>query len=231
MIDEAVGEARTLGDRRLEIRAELERWQMRNQSDPGFSVEEMEAFARRAVAELEELDDDEGLAHAWLLVSNGPWSRARWSQTRDPLRRAIEHARRAGDAQQEEWLEAWLATTLFWGETPTQEGIPVLRDLLERSRGSLSSETSAHRILAAFLGLVGEFDEAREHIARARQISDELGPIRQLAGGDRAGSLARVESGAGASRTGPADQPFCRQAFARRHARGRRARDGQPRQE
>jgi class 3 adenylate cyclase/tetratricopeptide (TPR) repeat protein len=175
VIDEAIEEARTLGGRRLEIRAELERWQLRNQVEPEFSVEDAEAFARRAITELEELGDDEGLAHAWLLVSNGPWLRARWSGMREPLDRAIEYARRARDSQLEGWLEGWRVTTLFWGETPTQEGLPALREWLERAKGSLTAEIGARRILAGFLGLVGQFDEARQHIERARQVSADLG--------------------------------------------------------
>src|SRR5207245_622772 len=118
----------TLGDRRLEIRAELERWQLRTQADPEFSVEEAEAFARRAITELEVLGDDEGLAHAWLLVSNGPWIRAQWSRMREPTDHAIEHARRVGDLPLERWLEGWRVTTLFWGETPAEEAIPIVRE-------------------------------------------------------------------------------------------------------
>ncbi|MDP9342371.1 MAG: AAA family ATPase [Actinomycetota bacterium] len=181
MLEEAVDEARALPDRRLEIRAELERWQLRSQADPEFSVQDAEAFARRAVIELEELGDDEGLAHAWLLVSNGPWIRAQWSRMREPLGRAIEYARRAGDLQLERWLEGWRMTTLLWGETPAEDALPVVREWLERSKDSLVGEATARRIMAGFLALIGEFDEARGHLERAREISRDVGQTISLA--------------------------------------------------
>ncbi len=179
--EEAAEEARMIGDRRLEIRAELERRQVGNQADPDFDVEEADAFAHRAVAELEELEDDEGLARAWHLAALKPWSRAKWSHMREPVERAIEYARTAGNTSYERWLGTFWMATLFWGETPVREAIPLARERLDSAMGSPETEMGARRVLGAFLSLVGQFDEARELLARSKRMAEDLGLTTLLA--------------------------------------------------
>src|SRR5438046_2746122 len=78
-----------------------------------------------------------------------------------------------------------LPPTFFWGPTPLSEGLPRVEALLERVRGKKVLEASALRPLAGFYGMQGRFDEARELLARARAIHEELAnpmDLRTLAG-------------------------------------------------
>ena len=88
-----------------------------------------------------------------------------------------------------------LAPSFFWGPTPLSEGLARLEALHASERGTKALEASVIRPIAGFYAMQGRFDEARDLLAQARSIHEELaspvylrtlafwiGPLEMLAG-------------------------------------------------
>jgi tetratricopeptide (TPR) repeat protein len=121
--------------------------------------------------------------------------RAHWEGFRLALERVIEYANRADDQRLETDALRTLPPTFFWGPTPLSEGLPRVEARLEAVRGKKALEATALRAVAGFYGMQGRFAEARELLAQARAIHEELanpmdlrtlafwtGPLELLAG-------------------------------------------------
>jgi class 3 adenylate cyclase/tetratricopeptide (TPR) repeat protein len=193
--EQAVALAQALGDRALELRAECELAFLRTTTDLTLTAEEAVALGHEAVRELGQHEDERALAAAWNLVAMGENLRAHWGDVQIALERVAEHAGRAGDSRLEMDALRALAPSFFWGPAPLSEGLPRLEALLEGVRGKKALEAAAIRPVAGFYGMQGRFDEARELLAQARAIHEELaspfdsrtlafwtGPLELLAG-------------------------------------------------
>ena len=129
-LEEAIDTARETGDRRSELRAIVERQQVRSFIEPAGVVEEIGRLAAEVIPALEEIGDDFGLAKAWRLLSDAHVFACRWQARAEALERAIEHARRAPEARAEaSTYVGLLADALHYGPTPAEEAIARLRGL------------------------------------------------------------------------------------------------------
>jgi class 3 adenylate cyclase/tetratricopeptide (TPR) repeat protein len=159
----------------LLVRAQIELSILDQVTTPGFEPDEHEAQARRAIDVLEREGDEEGLARAWYALALVEWARGRWDSQREPLEKAIEHARRAGSRSTEfEALSSVLATVTY-GSTPAGEGIAAARKILEDYPDSRQLQAWATRVLGTLLALQGEEDTGRDLLEQARAIFTELG--------------------------------------------------------
>jgi class 3 adenylate cyclase/tetratricopeptide (TPR) repeat protein len=182
VLEDALREAHAIDREDLEIRAHLELEFVSNLVGEQARPEEQERLARDAIAVLERRGDDEGLARAWFVFATSFWIRSGWDDMRPPLGRAMEHARRIGNRSMEiDAMTFVLAATMF-GSTPVVEGIRVSEEILENASDSRELQGWAVRMVGTFLMLEGRFDEAREHLARARAIFTELGNNAALVG-------------------------------------------------
>jgi class 3 adenylate cyclase/tetratricopeptide (TPR) repeat protein len=193
--EEAVALASALGDRALELRAQCELAELRVTMIPSFTAEQALELGHEAVRELEALGDEQGLTEAWFLVSAGENVRASWLKAAAALEHGLEHARRAGDRRRQAEALIFLGPSLFWGPTPLSEGLPRAEALMASAGDDKWLEAWSIRSVAGFYAIQGRFDEARELLARARSILEELGrpleaatlafwsgPLEQLAG-------------------------------------------------
>jgi class 3 adenylate cyclase/tetratricopeptide (TPR) repeat protein len=174
-LEEALALSRTDGERRLELRTLIEREFFRIFTNAGTSAEEMTRVAESAIPDLEALGDDAGLAKAWHLLSEPPVLACRWGERAAALERALEHARRAGDAREAAWLAASLMHAVQLGPTPVDGAIERARLFLQEMEGDRLVTASILSSLAVLLAMRGEFAEAREEWSRARTLWDELG--------------------------------------------------------
>jgi len=168
-------EAEALGREDLLFRARLELALVDTMTGSNIETDAQEALAREALAVLERHEDEEGLARAWFIIATASWVRARWDEMREPLRRSIEHARKAGNRSME--LEATvhtLAAVVFGGAT-VDEGLQVARGVLADASDSRELQGWAIRMIGTLLSLQGRFDEGRELLEQARGIFRELG--------------------------------------------------------
>ena len=181
VLAEAIAAARAAGDRRVEWRAILEHSDLKTKTEPEGSAEEAHANAERALAVFAELGDEAGLSHAWrtLVITFNMWGRA--GDMERAARRALEHARRAGDERGEADSRGWICAALQNGWTPLPTVIVEREQALEwvRARGMLFSEPFALGAVMEMHAATGDFAAARVAETRLRAITDELG-LRQL---------------------------------------------------
>jgi tetratricopeptide (TPR) repeat protein len=174
VLAEAQEAAHAAGDRRLELRTTIEREFHRAFTDPEGSVEEIAAVAADVIPLLEELGDDLGLAKAWWLKSEVHMNACRWGARAENLERALEHARRAGDTNEQANLASLLVQALYYGPTPVPEAIRRCEQFLAESEDRLlkASITSS---LGGLRAMQGDFQEARRLHRYAQSLYEELG--------------------------------------------------------
>jgi len=182
VLEEASSEAQALDREDLQIRARLELEFVANLLGEQSRPEQQEQLAGDAIAVLERYGDDEGLARAWFVFATSFWIRSGWDDMRAPLGRAMEHARRTGNRSMEIEAMTFVLAAMMFGSTPVDDGIRVSQEILENASDSRELQGWAVRMVGTFLMLEGRFDEAREHLERARGIFTELGNNAALVG-------------------------------------------------
>ncbi len=177
-LDEAVKQAEERGEVRLHADAVLTRLVAGH-----YVVDDLQAWSEEVVRELEhlipeleQLEAHAELAKAWRLLNFIHGSVCRWSEQVDAARRAIEHARLAGDARLEARLTAEYANGLRDGPTPAREAIDQCESALGRGLADRQAEAFVRCSLARLRAMQGDLSEARELISQARRMRDELGP-------------------------------------------------------
>jgi class 3 adenylate cyclase/tetratricopeptide (TPR) repeat protein len=206
-LEEALALARADGDRQLELRALIEREFFRMFTSAGTTDEEITRVAQAAIPELESLGDDAGLAKAWHLLSEPPVRACLWGERAVRLERALEHARRAGDAREVGFLSASLMQAIQLGPTPVDEAVARAQLFLGETQGDRMLTASISSSLAVLRAMRGEFDEARAEWARARTLLDDLGMTHrravraidasaiELLAGDAGAAVRELETG------------------------------------
>jgi class 3 adenylate cyclase/tetratricopeptide (TPR) repeat protein len=181
-LERAAAGAEALEREDLLVRAQIELSVLDQFTEPDFEPDKNEVLARRAIEVLERAGDEEGLARAWTALALVNWGQARWDLMRDPLARAVEHARRAGNKSME--LQALHASfgVIVFGSTTVPDGIAAAREILERNPDSLELQGRTIRVLGTLLALQGDEDTGRELLEQARRIFTELGHKQALAG-------------------------------------------------
>ncbi|TMM33197.1 MAG: guanylate cyclase [Actinobacteria bacterium] len=147
-----------------------------------FIVEDLEGWSAEVVSELDRLipalervEAHAELAKAWRLLGFVHGSVCRWSEQVDAVRKAIEQARLAGNARLEARLTAEYANGLREGPTPVDEAIVQCQAALDRGLVDRQAEALVRCSLARLRAMQGDFAEARELIAEAGRLREELG--------------------------------------------------------
>jgi tetratricopeptide (TPR) repeat protein len=158
----------------LEARALVIRLRLRLMTDPQVT-EEVVREAEPLVKTFEEAGDDRLLAKVWELLAWAPWFRCRAASTVEALERAIEHARRAGDARSEAQSLNLSVGAAFFGPMPVPEAIRVCEEILAEPDQQRRIRASALRALAGLNAMAGDFHEARKLVADHKALVQELG--------------------------------------------------------
>lgn len=175
LFDSVVADAAARGDRRTEIRGLVERMDVVNVVRPEGAPAETFELADEVVPELEALDDDLGLAHAWRVRAYAHNTLCEYGATVDALERGLAHAGRAGDAAVRSRILAWLPTRLVRGPIPADRALERCRELLAEAAGDLQGEAGALSGIALLEAISGRLEEARAAELRSRHIKEELG--------------------------------------------------------
>jgi len=176
-LDEAVRQAEEVRETRLWADAVVTRLLVRH-----HVVHDLERWSEEVIRELEQVipvleraSAHAELAKAWRLLGYVHGSVLRWGEQVDAVRRAIDHARLAGDARLEARLLAEYTAGLRDGPTPVSEAIRECDEALERGLADRQAEAFVLCSLARLRAMEGDFAQARELIARAGRMRDELG--------------------------------------------------------
>jgi len=177
VIGEVIEGATAAGEVGFRTQALVERAFIRLYTDPEGRPEEMIAQAEDAIGEFEKLGDDRNLAEAWTLLSVVHLMRSDMVARKEALERALLHARRSGDTRNEAWITWGIVGSVAQGPTPASEAAAFAGQHLElaQEKGWRFLEAGASLHLGRLQAMLGRFDEAREHVAEARRVCQELG--------------------------------------------------------
>ena len=164
-------------DVRLQRRARLDLWWADaigpRRAPSGATEDEVMVLIR----ELERSGDDLGLTKAWQLVAERYWSAGTVEAMREPLGRALVHARAAGDRLE----ETEIVTSLLFAD---RHGPATPADMLARYAEVAAEGVDDRRFEAEVLGceavahaMLGDFESARSLLDRYRGIISDLGII------------------------------------------------------
>lgn len=175
VLEEAVQRAAELGDRRAHAHARLAvLWTQRFVGGEGNWAQAAAEEAESLLPILEEAGDDRGLARAWGVLAVLLEVQGQLADARTLARKALEHARRAGDGRVEADCSRLLGDLLIWGPTPVEEATADLEAALA-DRPTLATESALLARLGVLLAMRGEQRAAREQLARAAALVVEVG--------------------------------------------------------
>jgi tetratricopeptide (TPR) repeat protein len=170
---DAEAAAAAAGDRSVVARAQLARIELQVQRDRTATMADALVGARAALAELEEIGDEEGVVWALrLLGALTEWTGA--SGEAEPYwRRALERAGSVKSLQSAEVL-GWMLLAAWWGPKPIHE---VLRLCDETLAGAPSKRVEAQALITrgAARGVLGELEDGRRDLAAGRELIRDLG--------------------------------------------------------
>jgi class 3 adenylate cyclase/tetratricopeptide (TPR) repeat protein len=177
-LGEAVGRAEARGDRRTRCRAAVESARI------GFLTgrigpEEARKEAEGAISELEALEDDLGLAKAWLLLVFVHNWHLEYSSLDRAAERARLHAQRAGAVRDAADALGWIAPATVLGPRPVASGVEHMERIRSRADGPLA-EAGALLSLGCLRLMGGQTGLGRDLYRRSEEINRDLG-IRLLA--------------------------------------------------
>jgi class 3 adenylate cyclase/tetratricopeptide (TPR) repeat protein len=183
VLTDAAQAAGALGNRTLELRADLERGYLRTLIDPAANLPFRE-FVDLAIPELERLGDEQSLAVAWRIVAHVHLLDLQGAKMEEALKHSIAHARRVGDRRAESEALLWRIRLQWFGPQPVDAGIRLCEQILAEAEMEPGLASVATQILGSLHGLRGDFDRGRALLEQADEVQLDLGmQIARAAGG------------------------------------------------
>jgi class 3 adenylate cyclase/tetratricopeptide (TPR) repeat protein len=152
-------------------------------TDPDSSHAKARAELEAAIRVFEEHDDKAGLARALSVGGILRLWRGGAADAIEELERAARYARDAGDRPQEVQTLQFVLLALLYGPTPVATALEQVEDIRRRTEGARRLEVTILRTRAHLEAMRGDFDAARELIAKAKALAEELGLVTILAAG------------------------------------------------
>jgi tetratricopeptide (TPR) repeat protein len=153
--------------------------------------DEMARELAEAVSTCEAVGDETGLARVLSVTGIVRFWCGDAAAAVEELERAAVYARRTGEVAQEVESLRWALTAAFFGPSPTSDVLARIEQLRLLAPGDRRLDAYLLRWSAAIEAMGGRFDAARDLIAEARMLADELGLEHDLAWGmaDTAGKV------------------------------------------
>jgi class 3 adenylate cyclase/tetratricopeptide (TPR) repeat protein len=175
--DEALTRVESTPHPGVEGYARLRRAGVRFLLEPEVPPDEIVAEAEQAIAMLEEVGDDRGLAEAWRLVGEARNSQGRAAEGRGALERALTHI--TPDLAPRSWnaILFEIGMCMLDGPFRLEETCRYAEERLEfaRARGFRGLEADMLHVLGASEARRGRFGPGREKLSTSTEISEELG--------------------------------------------------------
>lgn len=197
---EALEAAEASGDHGVEGRARLGRAHAWFVTEPERPSAEIVAEAERAIALLEEVEDNRSLAEAWRLVGEARTYEGRAAEGREALDRALAYVDPDTSIRNVNAVSFALGFCLIEGPAPLGVAAAFAEErlLLARDRDSRSFEADMLHVLGLSEARRGNFENGRIALESSTGISEELG-LRYMAQWSRR-SLGLLEMAAGDAR-------------------------------
>ncbi|HWQ23459.1 MAG TPA: BTAD domain-containing putative transcriptional regulator [Gaiellaceae bacterium] len=174
VLEEALRASGETGDRRVELRALIEREYVRLPRTPRASGDTLLGAAAEAIPLFESVGDHRSLGRAWLLAGSVEGARRGQHKAREQAaERALVHYKASN------WPTATclgeLAAALHYGPTPVPEAIARCEQLLRSEVSDRIGAANVEVFLGGLLAQRGDFDDARRLVVSARTTFEELG--------------------------------------------------------
>ena len=180
VLTQAIERARSDDDPLLEAASEIELAVVRIYAE-GETAQLADVVAR-AIPIFEENGDEGGLARAHYLASLTSFLRCEFGAMERTLRRAIHHARAAGDRREERQSFARLAVALALGPTPVEQAVVACRRIYDDNASNRTVHALVGGSLAELEAMRGQFEEARALYTDSKEVLADLGNPVQAAG-------------------------------------------------
>jgi tetratricopeptide (TPR) repeat protein len=175
VMSEAITQAGRLGDPEASAHASLMRWFLAQ--DFEGSYDRVRSDAQEAITVFDRAGDERGLARAFQLIGLVEWDLGQAADQLAALERALEHAQRAADAFETAEVLHEVTAALVRGPTPVPVGIARAERIIEQYPGNRGVESYMCHALAHLQARLGEFDAAREAVARYRGFLHDTGQV------------------------------------------------------
>jgi tetratricopeptide (TPR) repeat protein len=189
VVAEVSGASADSGDAGLQAHALMLDFWMRFFTSPEGWAGEAEKEAMRAIAVFDELGDEHGLARGWSLLGQVYLYKTQFALGEEAWEKAASHAHRAGVPRDELESLSWVAICVWAGPTPANEGLRRCGELLQRAKGDKKAMSTVLFVQAELEAGLGRFEAAREHIAQAKALLQDVaatvwmaGPLAQFTG-------------------------------------------------
>jgi class 3 adenylate cyclase/tetratricopeptide (TPR) repeat protein len=175
LIEEGVQAAASSPDRRLRADLDLARLWVRVWTDPEVRSEEVLPEVEQTIAVFEEVGDQLGLANAWRLLGHLHGVACQFGGAEEATRRALNHAKLAGDRRQEIRNLSLFAQAATYGPEGVDEAIGRSEQALAEAAGHRKAEGVILGVLAQLEAMRGNFERARELYRKERATFEALG--------------------------------------------------------
>jgi tetratricopeptide (TPR) repeat protein len=174
VLTEAIETANRLGERGIAAQALIRRGWNRTGDPAGFGDDRI-AECRVAIETFTELGDQRGLADAHRLLALPLANHGRWDEARRELELALVAADASGDAERRRSVVNTLTNIAYiGGPTPVSEGIALCERLADSASSDRVVDATLNRSLGVLYAMAGRRDDARESLARAAVVLDDV---------------------------------------------------------
>ena len=176
VFEQAVEEARVIGDRVVEWRALLVLGLLRFSVDPrAVQTEELRRTAEEGLEVFDELGEEAAKADAYELLAQTHEMWGEFEQLERVARSLIRSASGSGDPQRERAGRYWLGEAIMRGPTPVSRGISQLEDLLSEPGVGTFAGANHMAHMAALRAMSGDHGAAMALLHAAREAGREVG--------------------------------------------------------
>jgi class 3 adenylate cyclase/tetratricopeptide (TPR) repeat protein len=175
VLEEARSLAAAAGDAHVEWLARIQLAWGRLDTEPEGAAEEAIREGEAAIEARQSAGDDEVLARAWELISDGHNWRGEVDEWKDASERAVAYARLTGDLALEVHAATHTAGPVVYGPTPVDEGLRYADDLLARLGHVPDMRGLALHVRGHMRARLGQFNGAFEAVNAWREHQRELG--------------------------------------------------------
>jgi class 3 adenylate cyclase/tetratricopeptide (TPR) repeat protein len=196
VLSEAIEAARLVGDESTELIAQGRRAYVQLLMHPDLTdFDEATRLAERSIERLEAIDDHDGLSEMWWVVGVTRFWGGHGAEGVGALEQSMAHARLSGNRRKESEGLHWLAVAMLWGPVPADEALSWLEAMSPRAAEEPYLQMNHDRLRAQFVALMGDFEEARRRIGRAKDLTETMGFDVDLAETLRASGFIEILAG------------------------------------
>ena len=180
VLAESTAQSQRSRDRRIEMRARIEREYLRLVHEPATTADALLDATTEGIPLFETVDDNRSLARAWLLAGFVLGAhRGQNTAGREAAERALAYYKSSN------WPTATclgqIAIALYYGPTPVPDAIARCTELRDEAVSDRVGAANVQVFLGGLVAQRGDFDEARELVASTTATYEDLGQRASMA--------------------------------------------------